>query len=204
MYANLLVTIDTIIANQPVSRERMDILQPLIDFVQQKINNIQEVRLNFICIHNSRRSHLSQVWSQVASAYYHIPYVHCYSGGTEQTALFPKVAETLATQGFSVFRISESDNPVYAIKYSENTLPIIGFSKNYDSPFKPISGFTAIMTCTQAEIGCPFIAGAEKIIPITFKAPKSSDGTAEQSKVYAGRSLQIATEMFYVFSKINR
>ena len=58
------------------------------------------------------------------------------------------------------------------------------------------------MTCSQADGGCPFIAGAEKRIPITFEDPKISDNTQEQSKVYADRSLQIATEMFYVFSMI--
>ena len=177
-------------------------MQPLIDFVQQKVSDKQEININFICTHNSRRSHLSQVWAQVAAAYYTIPNVHCYSGGTEETALFPKVAETLTHQGLSIFKIADTDNPVYAIKYSDNSLPIVGFSKKYDSPFNPVSAFVAIMTCSQADGGCPFIAGAEKRIPITFEDPKISDNTPEQSQVYAERSLQIATEMFYVFSMI--
>ncbi len=106
-------------------------------------------------------------------------------------------------KGFYIFKIAENNNRVYAIKYSDNALPVIGFSKKYDSPFNPVSAFTAIMTCSQADGGCPFIAGAEKRIPITFEDPKISDNTPEQSKVYADRSLQIATEMFYVFSKIS-
>ena len=83
-------------------------------------------------------------------------------------------------------------------------MPVIGFSKKYDSPFNPVSAFTAIMTCSQVDGGCPFIAGAEKRIPITFEDPKISDNTPEQSQVYAERSLQIATEMFYVFSKVSQ
>lgn len=114
MYKDLVETIDKIVSVQNVNEERKSILQPLIDFVQQKAHNGQEINLNFICTHNSRRSHLAQVWAQVASAYYHIPNVYCYSGGTEETALFPKVAETLSKQGFSVFKIAETDNPVYA------------------------------------------------------------------------------------------
>ncbi|MNR35218.1 hypothetical protein D3C85_1530470 [compost metagenome] len=58
------------------------------------------------------------------------------------------------------------------------------------------------MTCSQADGGCPFIPGAEKRIPITFEDPKISDGTAEQTAVYAERSLEIAAEMCYVFSNI--
>ena len=204
MYKNLVETINNVTTFQNISEERKNILRPLIDFVQQKVNNSQEISINFICTHNSRRSHLSQVWAQVAAAYYTIPNVHCYSGGTEETALFPKVAETLTHQGLSIFKIADTDNPVYAIKYSDNSLPIVGFSKKYDSPFNPVSEFAAIMTCSQADGGCPFITGAEKRIPITFEDPKISDNTPEQTQVYAERSLQIATEMFYVFSKISR
>ncbi|HIY76313.1 MAG TPA: protein-tyrosine-phosphatase [Candidatus Sphingobacterium stercorigallinarum] len=202
MYKNLAETIKGIIDVQTINEERQTILQPLIDFVQQKANSGANIDLNFICTHNSRRSHLAQVWAQVAGAYFYIPNVHCYSGGTEETALFPKVAETLTNQGFNIFKIAETDNPVYAIKYSDDALPIIGFSKKYDSPFNPASAFVAIMTCSQADGGCPFIAGAEKRIPIAFEDPKISDGTPEQPQVYAKRSLQIAREMFYVFSMI--
>lgn len=204
MYQKLIEIINNKIDVHSISEERKTILQPLIDFIQQKVNDRQDININFICTHNSRRSHLSQVWAQVASAHFNIPNVHCYSGGTEETALFPKVAETLTEQGFNIFKIADTNNPIYAIKYSDNVLPIIGFSKKYDSPFNPVSAFTAIMTCSQADGGCPFIAGAEKRIPITFEDPKISDNTPEQSKVYAERSLQIATEMFYVFSKISQ
>ena len=204
MYQKLIEIINNKIDVHSISEERKTILQPLIDFIQQKVNDRQDININFICTHNSRRSHLSQVWAQVASAHFNIPNVHCYSGGTEETSLFPKVAETLTNQGFNIFKIADTNNPVYAIKYSDNALPVIGFSKKYDSPFNPVSAFTAIMTCSQADGGCPFIAGAEKRIPITFEDPKISDKTPEQSQVYAERSLQIATEMFYVFSKISR
>lgn len=203
MYSALSATIEQL-QTESITEDRKAILQPLIDFVQQKVNNKQDININFICTHNSRRSHLSQVWAQVSAAHFNIPNVHCYSGGTEETALFPKVAETMINQGFSIFKIAESDNPVYAIKYSDNALPIIGFSKKYDSLFNPVSTFAAIMTCSQADGACPFIAGAEERIPITFEDPKISDNTPEQSQVYAERSLQIAAEMFYVFSKISQ
>lgn len=203
MNSTLLNTIEDL-RNYTVAEERKSILQPLINFIQEKVNEQQAVNINFICTHNSRRSHLSQIWAQTAAAYFNIPEVHGYSGGTEETALFPKVAETLSGQGFNIFKLSESGNPVYAIKYDDNASPVIGFSKKYNSPFNPLSAFAAVMTCSHADDGCPFIAGAEKRIPITFEDPKVSDGTPEQAKVYAGRSLQIASEMFYVFSMIKK
>lgn len=203
MYKELSRTIKNL-QQRTISEERKNILNPLADFIQQKVNDQQNVIINFICTHNSRRSHLSQVWGQVAASYFNIPNVYCYSGGTEETALFPKVVETLSDQGFAIFKIAEGNNPVYVIKYDNDALPVVGFSKKYDSPFNPSSEFVAIMTCSQADIGCPFIAGAEKRIPITYEDPKISDNTPGQRQVYVERSLQIATEMFYVFSMIKK
>ena len=189
---------------EEITFERKNILQPFIDFIQLKVKNQEDIRLNFICTHNSRRSHLSQIWAQTAAHYYGIKNVFCYSGGTEATALFPKVAETLKNTGFKIQKLSEENNPVYAIKFAENESPVIGFSKTYDDEFNPESGFAAIMTCSQADGGCPFITGAEKRIPITFDDPKAFDNTPQQAEKYQERSLQIATEMFYVFSQIKK
>ena len=187
-----------------ISAERKIVLQPLIDFIQGKANNQQEIRLNLICTHNSRRSHLSQVWAQTAANHYGIKNVFCYSGGTEATAMFPMAAQTLAKQGFQIKTIAEGNNPVYAIKYAENEHPIIGFSKTFDDDFNPKIKFAAILTCSSADQGCPFIAGAEVRIPVTFEDPKAFDNTPQQAKKYEERSLQIATEMFYVFSHIKK
>jgi arsenate reductase (thioredoxin) len=187
---------------QTISDKRKQVLQPLIDYIQTKHKTNQKINLNFICTHNSRRSHLSQVWAQTMANYFNINNVFCYSGGTEATAMFPMVAETLNHSGFKISALSEGKNPVYAIKYSENEPPVIGFSKTYDNAFNPTSGFAAIMTCSQADAGCPFIAGAEKRIPITFDDPKAFDNTPQQKEKYQERSIQIATELYYVFSQI--
>ncbi|MBY0068221.1 MULTISPECIES: arsenate-mycothiol transferase ArsC [Empedobacter] len=201
MYSTILKTVEQF-HFENISNDRKNILQPLIDYIQVKVNSKKPVNLNFICTHNSRRSHLSQVWAQTSASFYNIDNVHCYSGGTQETALFPKVAETLSNQGFQILKIADSNNPIYAIKFDKNCLPIIGFSKKYDDPFNPVSNFAAILTCSQADDGCPFIAGAEKRMPITYEDPKISDGTTNQTEVYQQRSIEIATEMMYVFSQI--
>lgn len=185
-----------------ISEERKVILQPLIEYIQDKVNNHHKIRLNLICTHNSRRSHLSQIWAQTASYYYQIKNVYCYSGGTEATALYPMVIETLKNAGFKIESLSEDNNPVYSIKFSADEHPVIGFSKVYEATFNPKTEFAAILTCSQADGGCPYIPGAERRISITFEDPKISDGTAQQKQVYQERSVQIGTEMFYVFSQI--
>ena len=186
-----------------IPKERKETLRPFIEFIREKDRTDQEIRLNFICTHNSRRSHLSQVWAQTMAYYFNLKNVFCYSGGTEATALFPMAAETLKNSGFEINTLSKGENPVYCIKYAENQHPIIGFSKKFDDPFNPKSAFAAILTCSQADEGCPFIAGAEKRFPITFEDPKAFDNTPQQAQKYNERSRQIATELFYVFSQIN-
>ncbi len=187
-----------------ITEERKMTLQPLINFIRAKASENEVIRLNLICTHNSRRSHLAQVWAQAAAAHYGIENVFCYSGGTEATALFPMVAETLKGAGFKVRIIADGANPLYAIKYADNEHPVMGFSKTYDDEFNPKSEFAAIMTCSQADGGCPFIAGAERRIPITFDDPKVFDGTPQQAEKYRERSTQIAAELFYVFSQIRK
>jgi len=190
------------VSKQSISQERKAILQPLIDYIQHKVNNQQEIRLNFICTHNSRRSHLSQIWAQTMAFHFQIPNVFCYSGGTEATAMFPKVSETLRNQGFQIQQLCETQNPVYAVKFADNQHPIICFSKTYFDDFNPKTNFGAIMTCNNADEGCPMVFGAEVRFPIKYDDPKAFDGTDLMNEKYTERSVQIASEMHFVFSQI--
>jgi len=200
MNAALFETIQ-LVSRLELTDDRKAILRPLVAYISDKVVSKKEIRLNFICTHNSRRSQLAQIWAQIMAYFHGINHVQCYSGGTEATALFPKVAQTLEDQGFQVLRLSISTNPIYAIKFDENTSPIIGFSKTFDDSFNPTNDFAAIMTCSSADEGCPFIAGAEKRIPVRFEDPKAFDDSNLMDAKYAERSLEIASEMFYVFTQ---
>jgi arsenate reductase (thioredoxin) len=201
MYQSILIHIEQF-SVQNIAAGRKDVLQPLVDFIQKKKDATETIRLNFICTHNSRRSHLSQIWAQTMAFHFGIKNMFCYSGGTEATAMFPKVAETLINQGFQIQKLSETENPVYAIKFSQNENPIICFSKTYHNDFNPKNNFGAIMTCNNADEGCPMVFGAEARFPITYDDPKAFDGTDLQSEKYAERSLEIAQEMWWVFSQV--
>jgi arsenate reductase (thioredoxin) len=203
MFPDLSKTIE-VISQISVSEERKEILNPLVNYIQNKVNSNDIIRLNFICTHNSRRSHLSQIWAQTMAFQFGIKNVFCYSGGTEATAMFPKVGEILVNQGFEMLQLSETENPVYAIKFSENEHPIIGFSKTYFDAFNPKTNFGAIMTCNNADEGCPMVFGAEARFPIKYDDPKAFDGTEVMNEKYTERSLDIASEMYFVFSQIKQ
>lgn len=181
--------------------ERLSLLEPLIAFGREELTAGRSLVLNCICTHNSRRSHLTQVWAQAAADYYGIP-LTAYSGGTEATALYPAILETLQAAGFHCQTLAKGENPIYALRTGPNTIPIIGFSKRYEHPFNPQAGFIALMTCSSADEGCPIVLGAKARFPLRYIDPKQADGTPEQAAVYAERCRQIATEMMYVMRQI--
>lgn len=187
-----------------ITTQRKKVLNQLAAYISNKIAENKAISLNFICTHNSRRSHLSQVWAQTLAYYTGIKNISCYSGGTEATALFPVAAETLENMGFQIEILSETKNPVYSIKFASNAHPIIGFSKTFDADFNPKSNFAAIMTCSSADEGCPIVGGSDERFPITFEDPKAFDNTPLQKEKYHERSLQIATELLYVMAKSSK
>lgn len=184
-----------------ISTERLTVLEPLITFCKTQLSANEPLLFNCICTHNSRRSQFTQVWAQVAADYYGIP-LTAYSGGTEATALYPAILETLQAAGFHCQTLAKSENPIYALRTGPNTIPIIGFSKLYEHPFNPQSGFIALMTCSSADEGCPIVLGAKSRFPLRYIDPKHADGTLEQAAVYAASSRQIATEMMYIMYQI--
>lgn len=185
-----------------ISAGRKEGLALLTDYIRDKHSKGETIRLNFICTHNSRRSHLSQIWAQTMAHHFGIKDVHCYSGGTVATAMFPKVGQTLAEQGFDVFKLSDGSNPVYAVKFAACEQPIICFSKVYSHTFNPAAGYAAIVTCNSADEACPIVFGAEARFPIKYDDPKAFDNTDLMDAKYAERSLQIGEEMWFVFSRV--
>lgn len=180
--------------------ERKSELQSLVDFIQNKRNLEQPVLLNFICTHNSRRSQFSQLWAQVASDYYKIP-AECFSGGVEVTEFNINAIQSLERFGFKIEQ-NGSSNPKYMVSWNEQVDSLSMFSKLFDDSINPDANFAAIMTCSHADENCPFVPGCEKRIAIRYEDPKKYDETPLAATFYDYRSFEIATELFYVFSKI--
>lgn len=199
LYPTLTESVETI-RKLPIAEERKEILRPMFAYIQSKINLDKEVNLNFICTHNSRRSQFSQIWAQTAAYFFGVK-VNCFSGGVEITAFNERAVASLRRSGFKITS-SEGDNPKYFTWHSADLDPIIAFSKLFDDPINETQQFAAIMTCSHADENCPFIPGAEKRIPVRYEDPKAFDDTFEEAARYDERSHQIASEMFYVFSKI--
>ena len=185
-----------------ISSERKEVLQSLIDYIQKKIDDNQQIKLNFICTHNSRRSQLAQIWAKTAASYSGID-IESYSGGVEVTAFNERAVDALKNEGFKINKEGD-ENPIYSVSFDESNASITAFSKTYDDPVNPTSGFAAVMTCSHADENCPFIAGAEIRLPVRYDDPKEYDDTPLEAIKYNERSLQIANELFYVFSQVTK
>jgi protein-tyrosine-phosphatase len=181
-----------------ISAQRKQKLTVLADYIRSK----ESAKLNFICTHNSRRSHLCQIWAATLAAHLGLHGIETYSGGTEVTAFNPRAVEAIRRTGFTVEK-QDGENPRYKVFYDEQEDPLICYSKTYDDEFNPNRDFVAVMTCTDADQNCPVVHGAEFRITIPYEDPKQADDTPHEAQTYDERCRQIATEMYYMLSQLN-
>lgn len=179
-----------------IPSERKAILAKIATFVREKSQTGQPALLTFICTHNSRRSHLGQIWAQTLAHHYGIAGVQTFSGGTEATAFHPHAIQALRETGFKIEGTPEA-NPHYQVRFDAEQPAIEAFSKTFQDAFNPQNNFCAIMTCDEADAACPFVPGAALRISLPYEDPKIYDGTPQQAAMYAERSHQIALEMAY-------
>lgn len=185
-----------------IPERRKKILDELTHFVSQQVRANQPALLNFICTHNSRRSHISQLWAQTAATYYGIHGVQCYSGGTEATAFNPRAVKAMQDAGFDIQVFKNGTNPIYKVRFSKEVPAVTVFSKKYDDESNPQKDFAAIMTCSHADEHCPIVTGASKRIALTYNDPKDFDGTPQEAAKYAERVHEIGREILYAFSRV--
>lgn len=183
---------------------RKTALKKIAQGIEQLLSTNGQASLIYICTHNSRRSHMGQLWAAAAASYYQLQGITTYSGGTEITALHPNAIKALQQAGFEVNGTTPASNPHYAVTYAIDTAPVITFSKKYMEAPNPTSNFIAVMTCSHADENCPLVAGAALKVATPYHDPKESDGTATQDITYQSRSRQIATEVLYTFSLVQQ
>ncbi len=188
--------------SESIPEDRKVLLSELSMYIKEKLISSKEVQLVFICTHNSRRSHLAQVWAQAAANYFKIRGIKTYSGGTQKTAFNISAVRALKKAGFKISILEEGKNPKYKVRFAKKSEPSICFSKEYNHKTNPADGFVAIMTCSDADEACPVVEGAHYRTTIKYEDPKKFDGTETEAEIYEERSLQIGREMLYVFKQV--
>jgi arsenate reductase (thioredoxin) len=184
--------------------ERKEQLEHLSDYLRECQDSGDPARLIFVCTHNSRRSHISQLWASVAAIHYGMKHVETFSGGTECTAFNPRAVAAMERAGLKVEVEENGKNPNYVVSFARNAPPQICFSKVYSDPINPTASFCAVMTCSSADKSCPNIKGAAKRVAIPYDDPKVADDTPEETSKYDERSAQICREILFAFSRTHQ
>ena len=187
-----------------VSEERKIVLDRIASDIDSQLKVGNPANLTFICTHNSRRSHMSQIWAQTAAYYYGLDNIHAYSGGTSATACNCRTVTAMRRAGFLIKDATTGDNPIYLVTYAEDRPPIRAYSKLYNADGNPRRDFIALMTCSVADKTCPVVEGAFARHAIHYVDPRLCDDTPNETAAYNERCREIAREMFYIMSEVHR
>lgn len=181
-----------------IPTQRQAKLQELGNYFYRKRKAGEPVQVTVICTHNSRRSHMGQLWLLAAAAWYGIEGVSAYSGGTQSTAFHPNAVAALRRAGFLITpTTSQVPNPIYEARYTEQQEPMIMYSKTYDDNVNPHVHFAAVMVCSEADAACPFVPGADERFALPFHDPKDYDGTPMETGKYDEACRLIARDLFF-------
>jgi arsenate reductase len=163
------------------------------------------LHVTVVCTGNSRRSILGSSMGNLAAAYYGMPEIRFHSGGTAPTAFNPRTVAALKAVGFEVESSGQeakrgepkTANPVYRVSWGEG-FDALEFSKHYGDASNPQEGFAALMVCSEADEGCPFVKGATLRLSMPYLDPKIYDDGAYESAKYAERRDDIGRLMLSV------
>lgn len=183
---------------------RREALLELATFISETQQAGKAPLLTFICTHNSRRSHMAQLWMATCMLYAGTGEVKTFSGGTEVTAFNMRAVNAMENAGFRIKGNGTSANPTYDVRWSDGVEGSSCFSKHYAHESNPQQGFAAVMTCSQADEACPIVFGAAARFAIAYDDPKLADNTPEEAGRYAERCAQIAREMLFVAMAVKK
>lgn len=182
----------------------------LADWIVENYRPGQPLAITCVCTGNSRRSILSATLVSVSAAYYGLPEIRGYSGGTKPTAFNSRTVATLREIGLDITSLgaeaargdAATANLKHRVRWGRSLddapMQSVEFSKKYDDSLNPQSGFAALLVCSDAEEACPIITGASVRIALPYLDPKLYDGTAIESLKYAERRDDIGRLMMSV------
>ncbi|MFN0067873.1 MAG: low molecular weight phosphatase family protein [Limisphaerales bacterium] len=188
-----------------VPPERRAVLDAVAGDMVARLRDGHSADLTFICTHNSRRSHLSEVWAVTAAYHHGLRRVRAFSGGTQVTACNCRTVTAMRRAGFEIADATgaaEDDNPVYLVRFAGDRPPVRAYSKLYNADANPREGFIALMTCSSADRSCPVVAGAVARHAMHYADPRLCDDLPTETQAYDERCREIARELFYLMGTV--
>jgi len=187
-----------------ISSDRIQLLNEIAGQLTVDLKKYKEVQPLFICTHNSRRSHMAQLWLQTASEFFGISSIKPYSGGTEATVFNKNAVEALKRAGFTFSQVDVEGQLGFIVSKGESGEERLMFSKKFDDKVNPKKNFFAIMVCSEADESCPLIPGADKRFSLPYDDPRYFDNTPSYEIKYDETCRLISREMFYIMSEVKK
>lgn len=193
-----------------ISDRHLEAGKELAEWIAENYRPGQPLDVICVCTGNSRRSMFGATMGNIASAYYGLPEVRFYSGGTHPTACNSRTIAALRDIGVEIQATGEeaprgepnTANPIYRMRWGKSdgrpTFEMREFSKKYDDSLNPGKGFAALMVCSEADGSCPVVKGAAIRISLPYFDPKVYDDSAFESAKYAERRDDIGRTMLAV------
>ena len=178
---------------------RKSLLDSIANSIKKHRESQNDLALNFICTHNSRRSQFAQIWSSLFTHIHQLPFKN-FSGGMEVTACNPRTLEALKELGFQI-QTQEGENPRSNVSSAEEMNLDQLWSKVYDDPSNA-DQFIAFMTCSNADENCPLVLGALERISLNYEDPKHFDDTHLETQMYVAKGFEIGNELKYIYSRL--
>lgn len=205
-YADYLTTTFDMI--EPEHHASMD---QLSDWIAKNWQPSSTLHVISTCTGNSRRSILGATMGNLAATYYGLDNVRFHSGGTTPSAFNKRTINTLKEIGFRVEPTGEEaergdpslPNDIFTVAWGEG-MECLEFSKTYNDPSNPSSGFAAILVCNEADTDCPVLPGAALRVSMIFLDPKSYDDGPYESKKYAERRDDICRTLLAIMANARR
>lgn len=194
-----------------IDEEHREASQRLANWMASKFESDKPLNVIVVCTGNSRRSILGSSLGNLAAAYYGLSNVRFHSGGTAPSAFNSRTITALNEIGFSIEATGEeatrgdikTRNPKYRVRWGED-MESIEFSKHYADESNPQQGFAALMVCTEADVGCPNVAGATLRLSMPYLDPKLYDDSSFETAKYAERRDDIGRMMLSTMCQARR
>ena len=194
-----------------IDEQHSEASQRLANWMASRYEANKPLDVIVVCTGNSRRSILGSSMGNLAAAYYGLSNVRFYSGGTAPSAFNSRTIATLSEIGFSIeatgMEATRGDiktrNPKYRVSWGED-MESTEFSKHYADESNPKQGFAALMVCTEADVGCPNVAGASIRLSMPYLDPKSYDDSSFETAKYAERRDDIGRMMLSTMCQVRR
>ncbi len=182
----------------------------LVDWIVDSFEPGKPLPIVFVCTGNSRRSILGATLANIAAAYYGLPEIQCYSGGTKPSAFNRRTIATLREIGVKIVPTGRDvagdaeaeNNPMYKVRWGDPVerwpLETVEFSKRYDDEQNPREGFAALIVCSEADTACPNVKGAAVRISMPYVDPKLYDDSEFEARKYAERRDDVGRLMLAV------